>query len=163
MDFENVTLFLLTVRNFLIEIISNLGFLEWGWVLILSLVVLSFWVLRSRRTSCIKVFKSSSGEITVTKKAFQELVYNTAINICGVVWTKTKVNQTRKGLVILVLLKIESTKNLTDITEKLQTKLTDLVTIKLGIEKIESMNVHVTGIKPKDPQELHASNSDSLR
>ena len=156
MDFENVTLFLQSVRNFLIETISSLAFSEWCFGLVLLLAVLSFWVFQSQRTSFIKVFTSNSGEITITRKALQKLVYDTAIGISGVVWTKTMVKQTRKGLAILVQLEIESSESLTDITEKLQTKLTDLVTTKLGIEKIESINVHVTGIKSRNAQETHA-------
>ena len=82
------------------------------------------------------------------------------MNICGVVWNKAKVRQTRKGLAILVELKIEDTENLSDISERLQNELTELVNNKLGIEKIKTIDVHLSAIKSKDVQPPLNSSTD---
>ena len=150
MEYENFAVWFLSIRDLILQKFSNLNFLDWGWILILSLIVLSFWFWICRKSNFIKVFKNDCGEVTVTKKAFQILVNNTAINICGVVWNKAKVKQTRKGLAILVELKIEDTENLSDISERLQNELKELVTNKLGIEKIKTIDVHLSAIKSKD-------------
>ena len=161
MEYENLSVWFLSIRNCIFEGFSSIGFLEWSWILLTSLIGISFWAFLCRKSNFIKVFKNSSGEVTVTRKALQELVYNTAKNLSGVDWVKAKVNQTRKGLSILVGLKIEDTENLTDISEKLQNKLTELVTIKLGIKKIKSIDVHVSAIESKDIQPRSDSSADS--
>ena len=162
MDNDNLSAWFLSIRNSIFEGFSNIGFIEWGWILLASLISISFWAFLCRKSNFIKVFKNSSGEVTVTRKALQELVYNTAINLSGVDWVKAKVNQTRNGLSILVELKIEDTENLTDISEKLQNKLTELVTIKLGIEKIKTIDVHVSAIESKNIQPRSNSSADSF-
>ena len=160
MEYENFAFWFLSIRDSILKRFADLDFLEWGWIAILSLILPLCWFCICRKSNFIKVFKNSCGEVTVTRKAFQRLVNNTAMNICGVVWNKAKVRQTRKGLAILVELKIEDTENLSDISERLQNELTELVTNKLGIEKIKTIDVHLSAIKSKDVQPPLNSSTD---
>ncbi|MEM9226715.1 MAG: alkaline shock response membrane anchor protein AmaP [Verrucomicrobiota bacterium] len=102
---------------------------------ILLLVFLYLLILVRRRMSPIRVSRTHSGRIQVSRKAIRELVYSAARHITTTSKPRVRLRKTRGKLHIVVRLRLTDQERLSDIASRLQTRVEDVLHDSLSIER----------------------------
>ncbi|MEM8549375.1 MAG: alkaline shock response membrane anchor protein AmaP [Verrucomicrobiota bacterium] len=102
---------------------------------ILLLVALYLLILLRRRMSPIRVSRTHSGRIQVSRKAIRELVYSAARHVTTTSKPSVRLRKTRGKLHIVVRLRLTDQERLSEVASRLQTRVEDVLHESLSIER----------------------------
>lgn len=136
----------------IISTLSEIPSLEYFWeclgLLVVLIAALVIWRALMRRMRGIRVFDNASGHVAVSRSALTDLV-QTSCRAIGARNNPSVHLYTKRGKInVSVHLKLEAGQRLTDISTRIQDHLTETLQNTLGVERIGSIDVRVTGFKP---------------
>jgi len=121
-------------KHFLIGLVS----------LILLLII---WRKITKHFRPIKLFNNSLGVVEVSRKALDELVQNVCYKLGALSKPKVKIFVKRGRLSVKVSLKIEGNQMLAEVSSQIQEDLVRKFRDHLGVEKLGSIDVSITGFR----------------
>jgi len=117
-------------------------------IAIAALITLLIIVRKIRKHfSPIRLFSTTVGSVEVSRKALDELVQNVCYNLGILSKSKVKIFTKRGRLSLKISLKIEGNQMLADISSRIQEELVRKFRDHLGVEKLGSINVSITGFR----------------
>jgi len=125
------------------------------WVAAIGLLVIYF-LFRIRPPSKIRAFRGDTGYVMVSRHALLELVYSACEQLPEVRKPSVRIRSKRK-LHLQVRIQVDGSARLRDTSSFLQTHLKDALENNLGMERLGTIEVVVTGIRttPKNRPDLN--------
>ncbi len=109
-------------------------------------LLLALWLLLTRReTGPIVAFDSATGDVKVSRQAIHELAQRTCNSMDSVGKCLTRIHSRSGILNIEVRIRLIGGSRLNDVSTELQTRLTQALQENLGIERLGSIDIIVTG------------------
>ena len=147
------------VKSFICQFFALENAFLWG-ILFFLLVVL-FLLLR-RQPQSIVAYKTENGDVTISRSALAELMRTSCQQINYISKPKLKVF-TKGGLThFTVQIQLTSGARLKDIEETLQNHFRESLANNLGIEKLGTVNITVTGFKSSKIQPAYSGSIASV-
>jgi uncharacterized alkaline shock family protein YloU len=124
-------------------------------ILVLVLLALLIWLMR-RQPSRVRAFHNDKGYVDISRMALVEMVRSTCEQIDIEKKPGVAIRCCRGRLHIDVRIRLLSTRKLTEVSGILQGQLIEMLEQGLGIRKLGSINVIVTGIRLRSGKESRA-------
>jgi len=130
------------------------------WIAATALLIL-YLLFRLRPPSKIRAFRGETGYVMVSRHALLELVYSACEQLPEVRKPSVRIRSKRK-LHLQVRIQVDGSARLRDTSAFLQTHLKDALENNMGIERLGSIEVVVTGIRstPKNRPDLNERRED---